>query len=302
MGYLDQIKEGKMKEPLFILIYGVPGVGKTTLASEAPKPLFLGDANESSLFNVSRLESKSFQDLKSTLQEILDSKELLFKTLILDNLGWLEPLIWKSVCKEENKKTIDDIGYGRGYKKAVSFHDEVITILKEIRQKHRVNVVVLAHSKVKTFQDPTIQAAYDQYQMSVNEEVSNVWIRSVDAVLFMNYEVLKKDDKDKFAQGEGIRFMYTQERPSFKAKNRFGLPFRMVIPMGEGWKVLTEAINKGEPESAESLLSEIEGLKPQIQGDELRQKIEKVVVDAGKDVKKLLAIKDRMISVIGGSK
>jgi hypothetical protein len=302
MGYLDQIKENKSKEPLFILIYGVPGIGKSTLASEFPDPLFFGDRMESEKLKVfSGPEPETMQECREALNELIAEKTLKFKTLVFDNLGWFEPLAWDEIVKKENVKSIDDIGWQNGYKMSISRHQEIILLLKELRKKHKMDIVAVGHSQVKTFQDPSIQAAYDQYKLSINDQAANVWIRSVEAVLFMNYEVLKADEKKKFAQGEGIRFMYTQERPAFKAKNRFGLPFKMVMPLGEGYKTLIEAIKKGEPESAESLLGQIGELKLMVVGEDLKAKIEKVIGDAGQDTKKLTGIKDRLIALTTGT-
>jgi len=303
MSFLDRVKEGKVVEPIFALIYGVPGIGKSTTASEADRPLFLGDEKESSHLDVARLEEpKSFNDVKEQVKELIAAKGLKFKTLVLDNLGWLEPVIWKTVCDEHNKPTIESIGYGKGYKEAVNKHIELVGLLSELRQKQSMDIAIIGHSKVKTFQDPLTTSGYDRYQLSINEEAASVWYRSVDAILFMNYEVLKVSDDDKRAQGSGVRVMYTQERPSFQAKNRYGLPFRMVMPQGESWKTLKDAISKGQPEATESLLADIDGLKQNIKDTVLLEKVNKSIADAKKDAVKLTAIKDRLIAVIGGLK
>jgi AAA domain len=303
VGFLANVKEGKTKQSLFCLVYGVPGVGKSTLGSEAPKPLFFGDQAESGQFNVkSGPEPKTVQEIRDALNEMIQAETLDFKTLIFDSLGWFEPIVWKEVCKQENKKTIDDIGWQNGYKMSLGRHLEIIELLKELRRKHKIDIFVLGHSKVKTFQDPSISSSYDQYMLSIHEEAANAWTRSVDMVLFMNFEVLKKDDKDKFAQGEGIRLMYTQERPAFKAKNRFGLPFKMVMPKGESYKTLLAAIAKGEPDSVETLVSEIKGLLESVKDEALIKKVTEALEVAKKDAVKLTAIKDRLIAVIGGVK
>ncbi len=306
MGFLDQVKSGKVKDPLFILLYGVPGTGKSTLASEAPTPLFFGDENESSQFTTVQRgpEPKTMGEVRDGLTEILNAKKLTFKTLVFDNLGWFEPLAFDEVCEQENKKGkgIESIGYGKGYKMAINKHLEVINLLKEIRKRHKVDIFVVGHSKVKTFQDPTISSAYDQYQLSINEEAANTWIRNVDAVLFMNYEIVKEKDDAKFAQGAGIRLLYSQERPAFKAKNRYGLPYKLVMPLGESYKTLISAIDKGQPESIDTLASEIDGLLTSVQDEILVAKVKKATVEAGKDAVKLTAIKDRLLAVIGGIK
>ena len=303
MGVLDQVTEGKIVEPIFALVYGVPGIGKSTFASEGEKPLFLGDAKESSHLNVARLpEPKTYHELLDQIEELIEAKTLKYKTIAIDNLGWIESLIFAEVCKEHNKKDIVAVGYGNGYKAAVEKHFLLVLALSELRKQKKVDIVIIGHSKVKTFQDPTTTSGYDRYQLSINEEAANVWYRSVDAVLFLNYEVLKIDDNDKRAQGSGVRMMYTQERPQFQAKNRYGLPYRLVLAQGEGWSTFKKAIKAGEPESVDTLIEEIEGLKANVKDEALLKKIGESVVGAGKDAVKLTAIKDRLISVIGGIK
>lgn len=301
MGFLDEVKSGVQKEPMFALIYGVPGIGKSTLASEFPEPLFFGDQLESSKLNVARgPEPKTMDECRKYLQEILDAKVLKFKTLVLDNLGWFEPLPWAEICKKENVKSIDDIGWQNGYKMAVSRHQEVAELLKAIRKKQKVDVIVLGHSRVKNFADPSISSNYDKYQLSINEQAENVWVRMVEAVLFMNYEILKADEKKKFAQGEGIRYMYTQERPAFKAKNRYGLPFKILMPKGESYKTLMAAIENQTPESGVDILKQIGEMIPFVKNAELIPKINAAVEKAGYDPEKLTPIKQRLLELTKG--
>lgn len=301
MGFLDDVKVGVQKEPMFALIYGVPGIGKSTLASEFPDPLFFGDQLESAKLNVARgPEPKTMDECRKALQEVLDAKTLKYKTLVLDNLGWFEPLPWAEICKKENVKSIDDIGWQNGYKMAVSRHQEVADLLKAIRKKQKIDVVVLGHSRVKSFNDPSISATYDKYQLSINEQAENVWVRMVEAVLFMNYEILKADEKKKFAQGEGIRYMFTQERPAFKAKNRYGLPFKILMPKGESYKALMAAIQNQTPESGVDILKQICEMLPFVKNQELLPKINAAVEKAGYDPEKLTPIKQRLLELTKG--
>lgn len=303
MSYLSSVTKGKVVEPIFAIIYGVPGIGKSTTVSEGANPLFLGDAKESSHLDVSRLpEPKTFQEAKDQVRELIGEKALKFKTLAIDNLGFLENLIFQEVCKDNNKPTIESIGYGKGYKEAVQKHLEFIACLSDLRKSKGMDIVIIGHSKVKTFQDPTTTSGYDRYQVSINEESANAWYRSVDAVLFMNYEVLKTSDDDKRAVGAGVRVMFTQERPSFQAKNRYGLPFRMVMPLGESWKTIKDAIKTGEPEGIESLSAEISGLLANVKDPELTKKVGDALVAANGNAVKLTAIKDRLVAIIGGLK
>ena len=55
--------------------------------------------------------------------------------------------------------------------------------------------------------------------------------QSCDAVLFANYKVIVKniDRGSGKATGNAERRMFTECRPAFDAKNRFGLPFEMPL-------------------------------------------------------------------------
>lgn len=299
MGFLDAVK--REKEPLFILIYGIPGIGKSTIASEFPDPIFFGDQLEIVRLGMEpHPEPKTMEECRKYLQEVLDAKTLKYKTFVFENLGWFEPLPWAEICKKENVKSIDDIGWQNGYKMAVSRHQEVVDLLKAIRAKHKIDVIVLAHSRVKSFADPSISATYDKYQLSINEQAENVWVRSVEAVLFMNYEILKADEKKKFAQGEGIRYMFTQERPAFKAKNRYGLPFKILMPKGESYKTLMAAIENQTPESGVDILKQIGEMLPFVKNQELIPKINAAVEKAGYDPEKLTPIKQRLLELTKG--
>lgn len=299
MGFLDVVK--REKEPFFILIYGVPGIGKSTMASEFPDPLFFGDQLEIARLKMEpHPEPKTMEECRKYLQEVLDAKTIKYKTLVFENLGWFEPIPWAEICKKENVKSIDDIGWQNGYKMAVSRHQEMIDLLKSIRQKHKMDILVLAHSRVKNFSDPQISSNYDKYQLSINEQAENVWTRSVEAVLFMNYEILKEDEKKKFAQGQGIRYMFTEERPAFKAKNRYGLPFKILMPKGQSYKALMEAIEKKTPEEGSDLLKQIGEMIPFVKQQELLPKINTAIEKAGNDPEKLTPIKQRLLELTKG--
>ncbi len=55
MSILAKVQSGKRERPPLALIYGLDGVGKSTLASEAPAPLFLGAESGTDHLNVNRL-------------------------------------------------------------------------------------------------------------------------------------------------------------------------------------------------------------------------------------------------------
>jgi hypothetical protein len=301
MSFLAQVKSGKLVEPVTLLLYGVDGVGKSTFGSEAPRPIFLGAERGTSQLDVSRFpEPKSFKECREMVDELTKGEGCPFSTLVVDTLDWLEPLIWKEVLDEQVKKVSDvsKIGYNKGYESATLKAREFMALLTQLKDTKKMNIILLAHSKIKTFQDPITPQGYDRYMLALRDDMANVWRQYVDAVMFANYEVFVKDD-EKRGYGDGLRVLYTEERPSFQAKNRYGLPFRLPLRKGEGWKVFIEAVEKGEPNSLDVLSRSIATLKATLTDVELLKKVDAALAEAGTNPQKLTIIRDRLLAIKG---
>jgi Cdc6-like AAA superfamily ATPase len=63
---LSTISRGKRPRHIFALLYGTDGVGKSTLCSHAPNPIFVGAENGTAQLDVSRFPQTE------TIQELLD--------------------------------------------------------------------------------------------------------------------------------------------------------------------------------------------------------------------------------------
>jgi len=262
---LSTIKKGRVQLPHFVLIYGVDGVGKSTLGASAPKPVFLGTEEGFGMLEVDRFPSPTnFQEVLATCQLLMNEKHD-YKTLVIDSLDWLEPLVHSYACAKQGWKSIEDPGYGKGYVIANEAWLELINLLKKLR--HKMNVVCIAHAAIRTFTDPEQNAAYDRYQLKLagqgaKTDASALWREAVDCVFFANFEVstsTTKGERKAKAYGDGSRKLYTERRPAFDAKNRFSLPFELEL----SWNAFEDAVGAVMPtieEPARDEAKEIEGL------------------------------------------
>lgn len=134
-----------------MIVAGVPGIGKTTLALSAPKPLLIdlddGVSRVEARYRADTLVVKTFDELKKELsQEDLSS----YETIVLDTGGKLFELIKPSIIKESPKNgksdgTLSLAGYGVAKKRFSEFVGQVKALGK--------NLVVVFHASEVTI-DP----------------------------------------------------------------------------------------------------------------------------------------------------
>ena len=296
MSFLSQVKKGKIKKPHLVLVYGVDSVGKTTFGASAPKSVIVGPEAGSNNIDTSRIEPKSFSEISSVIKELIDDKHE-YETLVLDSLDWIEPLVWQHVCHEGKVDSIEKYGggYGKGYSRALEYWLQMIDSIKQLRERRSMNVVIIAHSQIKVFNDPAQPAPYDRYMLKLNEKASALWREFVDTVLFATFEtfVEEKDGKKTKAYGDGVRVAFTERRPGFDAKNRFGLPVQ--IPFS--WADYVTAVESANPDDPKKIKESINGMLELVADDELKTKV--VEAMKGADAQKLHAIKNRLAIRIG---
>ena len=240
MSLLDTITKGRRPRYIWALIYGVDGVGKSTVCSHAPNPIFVGAEKGTEQLDVARFpQTESISDLFAQLRTLQTEKHE-YQTVVLDSLDWVEPLIWKAVCDEGKVENIEQFGggYGKGYVRALDLWRVLIKELALLNQN--MHVLLIGHAQIKSFQDPELPTAYDRYQLKINDKAAALVREAADAVLFARFEteLVRATGAKAKVRGEGKRIMYTESRPGFDAKNRFNLPF--VMPLD--WKTFGDAI------------------------------------------------------------
>ena len=293
MDYSGKLVKGKLKEPIRAVVYGKDGTGKTDFASQSPGSIWICTEQGTSQYDVNRFpEPKTMADVRDMIT-YLNQGNHNHRTLVIDSIDWLEPLIHKEV-EVEQCKDISKIGFNKGYESALIKTRDFINSLPK-----NMNILAISHSRIKTFNDPGMGSGYDRYQLSQRDDTANVWRQWASEVLFLDYEVYKGDSADKFAVGEGKRVMYTEERPSHQAKNRHNLPFRMSVDKGKGWKTLMDAIDAGGA-SPEVLIEEIAELLPVVTDAAKRKATEEYVKAQSNNLVALTELKNKLVAIKNG--
>jgi hypothetical protein len=226
---LARIRKGKAREPQRTLVYGIPGVGKSTFGAMAPAPIFI--PTEDGLGHLDVASFPQAYSLGDVLQAITDlyQESHEYQTVVLDGLDWLERLIHTEVCREQRVSNIEDIGYGKGYGFALTHWRRVLQGLDALRATHRMQVIVIAHSAIEKMQDPTAES-YDRYTPRLHKSANALVQEWSDNILFATMKVLTRSTKQAFGATEvkavdtDARVLKCTPRPMYIAKNRLQLP------------------------------------------------------------------------------
>ena len=221
-----------------VVLYGPGGIGKTTLAANAPGPVAFIDLDESlprlrgqleatgALPNIRPVSGvKTWAQLREALQS--DGWDGI-KTIAIDTLTRAEELAIAHVIetipheKGHRVERLEDYGWGKGF---THVYETFLHLLADLDRHCREgrNVVLLCHDCTTTVPNPAGDdwLRYEPRLQSPNSGKASIRLRVrewADHVLYYGYDVaVTKDGKGK---GCGSRTIYPSELPHCMAKSR----------------------------------------------------------------------------------
>lgn len=266
-----EISKGKAARAIKVVIYGVEGIGKSTLASNFPDPVFIDtEGSTNHMENVKRFpRPSSWNMLLEEVKQIYNNPTQ-FSTLVIDTIDWAERMATEQIVANAGKTGIEDFGYGNGYTYVKEALGKLLDLLSEVADKG-VNVVLTAHTAIRTFTNPEEMGEYDRYELKLintpkvkNTEMVKEW---ADLLLFCNYKQTivsagEGTKKKNYLAGGTERVMYSQRTAAFDAKSRFDLPAEMPLSFEPIVKLFEVKKEEAESEPEEPLVKPEELIQP----------------------------------------
>lgn len=212
--------------PHRLVVYGGGGMGKTTLASMAPRPLILSLEGVGSTAHIPTikdpLEILSWEKLRSVLRaEAMTGPH---QTIVLDTVTKAQALCEEFVCRTvlidgQPAENLGDYEWGKGQQQLFGQFRLLINDLDALYRRGK-SIVLIAHEEVTKSPNPAGED-YLRYEMRLqNSAKCNVrammkeW---ADHVIHISFPIDSDHGKAKDTKNRQI---YTEETPTRMAKYR----------------------------------------------------------------------------------
>ena len=237
---LKSLSAPSRDRPLIFTIVADGGMGKTTLGSLFPAPVFI--RTEDGTESIAAREDVALFPVAGTSAEVLEAMGVLatedhaFKTIVLDTVTKLNIMIEAEVLAMDPKaKGLNQAlgGYGNAYDQVSKMHLEIRRAAGYLAEKRGMNVVFLCHASTETF-DPPDGDPYMRYSIPMHKKSIPHYTNDVDVVAFIKQKMYTTGagDKKKAVTSGDERIITCYPVPSHVSKNRLGI--KTDLPFVEG--------------------------------------------------------------------
>ena len=214
----------------YVLVYSLPKVGKTSLASQFPKALLCAfEIGYHALPGVKPIDIGSWSDFKKVVQQLkLPKAKEMYDTVIIDTVPIATDLCEKYILAQNDVSALGDIPWGGGWSQ---YKKEFDTPFRELTQLG-YGIVFICHSKeVNTGLKDVDGNDIKGVAPDINKTGLNTVNRLVDIIGYISQEFQP--------DGSSKRYFYTRQTPTVFAGSRY----KYLAPKIEfGYEPLVNAI------------------------------------------------------------
>lgn len=199
-----------------LMLYSLPGVGKSTLAAKLKNPIFLDIEGGLNYIDCTRTEQiTDLETFYSYLIELYRAKDKEYDTIVIDSVDWLVRKIVETAAGIDSNNLDATLnksngGYGNG-KQVLENHirTKLLPTLVALNKKG-YGICLIAHAERKDMMDAD-GVDTERITPKIDVNTMNVFVEWVDNVFY-----LKKDNN-------GDRVLVLDSDMIALAKNRLGL-------------------------------------------------------------------------------
>lgn len=233
---LEALEPTKISRDLkgkFVLLYGKPKIGKTSMSASFPRNLILAtEVGYHAISGIHAVDIDSWLTFKGYLKQLKkDTIKSKFDTITIDTISLLWDLCEKYICQQNDVKALGDIAWGRGYDQCKKEFGEG---LREITLQG-YGLVLIAHSESRT-ETADNGDEIEFIAPALNKRPYAIVNQLVDIIGYIGIDNSTQQ-----------RVIYTRATPTVMAGSRFGY-MRPVIPFG--YQALSDALADAIEEDA----------------------------------------------------
>jgi len=194
-----------------VLLYGMPKIGKSTIASHFPGAMFFECEPGLSELEVYKLPTHNWSDFLDACSLVANGEHA-FKTIVVDTVDNAFKFCSEHVCHKHNIEYEGDLPHGKGWAFVKNEWHRVLTRLASLPY----GLVLISHAMDKTIQIRT--GEYTKTMPSLPDRARGVVLGLVDMVLFCDTESRKTDA----GQLQVHRVIRSKPHPTYEAGDRTG--------------------------------------------------------------------------------
>ena len=247
---LSKVKKAKPRIGQRWIIYGEPGMGKTSLAVSFPKVLLL-DLEEGLPQDAKRVDQqviKSAEDLFGWI-DALQEQDHSYKTVVIDSLGMVEHFFMEDIKAKHKITDLRDAGWGKAYNELKVYFRTMLDDLTSICREQGMQVILIGHTEVANIDSP-LHGSYDKISLGLGKTGKKIVEAATDIILFLDEDITTKKEVGDFGKetkraigDTKKRWLNCSKNPAYTAKNRIGLPEKLEFKKNEGYKALKPYID-----------------------------------------------------------
>lgn len=227
---LEPTKISRDLKGKYILAYGLPKIGKTSLVASFPKSLiFSFEPGTNGLNNIYKINITSWKDFKLAVKQLANDKvKEKFDFVSVDTVDIAYDLCEQYICSTNGVQSIGDIPYGGGWTK---LKKEFSKIFRDIAMMG-YGIIFISHAQEKTIKENGEE--YPRIVPACPSIAANIVNKLVDFIIYIGIEYSSAEDEI------GTRYMYFKGNKHMQAGSRFRyIPDKVKF----GYQELVDAVN-----------------------------------------------------------